>query len=97
MIRKANAVWRGTGRDGAGDLTTASSVLNRTPYSFKTRFEDEPGTNPEELLAVLLQRLNNQLLSEIGARFIRKLLKRFKQLPAKLAKLQLKISSKHFD
>ncbi len=51
MIRKANAVWRGTGRDGAGDLTTASSVLNRTPYSFKTRFEDEPGTNPEELLA----------------------------------------------
>jgi lipoyl-dependent peroxiredoxin len=51
MIRKANAVWRGTGRDGAGDLTTASTVLNRTPYSFKTRFEDEPGTNPEELLA----------------------------------------------
>ena len=51
MIRKANAVWRGTGRDGAGDLTTASTVLNRTPYSFKTRFEDEPGTNPEELIA----------------------------------------------
>ena len=51
MIRKANAVWRGTGRDGAGDLTTASTVLNRTPYSYKTRFEDEPGTNPEELLA----------------------------------------------
>lgn len=51
MIRKANAVWRGTGRDGAGDLTTASSVLNRTPYSYKTRFEDEPGTNPEELIA----------------------------------------------
>jgi osmotically inducible protein OsmC len=51
MIRKANAVWRGTGRDGAGDLTTASMVLNRTPYSYKTRFEDEPGTNPEELIA----------------------------------------------
>jgi osmotically inducible protein OsmC len=51
MIRKANAVWRGTGRDGAGDLSTASTVLNRTPYSYKTRFEDEPGTNPEELLA----------------------------------------------
>ncbi|MGZ3377219.1 MAG: OsmC family protein [Phenylobacterium sp.] len=51
MIRKANAVWRGTGRDGAGDLSSASGVLNRTPYSYKTRFEDEPGTNPEELLA----------------------------------------------
>jgi osmotically inducible protein OsmC len=51
MIRKANAVWRGTGRDGAGDLTTASGVLSSTPYSYKTRFEDTPGTNPEELLA----------------------------------------------
>jgi osmotically inducible protein OsmC len=51
MIRKANAVWRGTGRDGAGDLTSASGVLSSTPYSYKTRFEDEPGTNPEELLA----------------------------------------------
>jgi osmotically inducible protein OsmC len=51
MIRKANAIWRGTGRDGAGDLTTASGVLASTPYSYKTRFEDTPGTNPEELLA----------------------------------------------
>jgi lipoyl-dependent peroxiredoxin len=51
MIRKANAVWRGTGRDGDGDLTTASGVLSSTPYSFRTRFEDQPGTNPEELIA----------------------------------------------
>ncbi|WP_372783673.1 OsmC family protein [Phenylobacterium sp.] len=51
MIRKANAVWRGTGRDGAGDLSSASGVLAQTPYSYKTRFEDQPGTNPEELLA----------------------------------------------
>jgi osmotically inducible protein OsmC len=51
MIRKAHAVWRGTGREGAGDLTTASEVLSETPYSFKTRFENEKGTNPEELLA----------------------------------------------
>ena len=51
MIRKANAVWRGTGRDGAGDLTTDSGVLSSTPYSFKTRFETQPGTNPEELIA----------------------------------------------
>lgn len=51
MIRKANAVWRGTGRDGTGELTTQSGVLSTTPYSFKTRFEGEAGTNPEELIA----------------------------------------------
>jgi lipoyl-dependent peroxiredoxin len=51
MIRKAKAAWRGTGRDGAGDLTTDSGVLSETPYSYKTRFENEKGTNPEELLA----------------------------------------------
>ena len=51
MIRKAKALWRGTGRDGAGDLTTDSGVLSDTPYSFRTRFENEKGTNPEELIA----------------------------------------------
>ena len=51
MIRKAKAVWRGTGRDGSGDLTTDSQVLSRTPYSYKTRFENDKGTNPEELIA----------------------------------------------
>jgi lipoyl-dependent peroxiredoxin len=51
MIRKASAVWRGTGREGTGDLTTDSGVLSATPYSFKTRFETQPGTNPEELIA----------------------------------------------
>ncbi len=51
MIRKAKAVWRGTGRDGNGDLSTNSGVLATTPYSFKTRFENEKGTNPEELIA----------------------------------------------
>lgn len=51
MIRKASAVWQGTGRDGTGALTSQSGVLEATPYSFKTRFEDSPGTNPEELLA----------------------------------------------
>ena len=51
MIRKATAVWRGTGREGDGDLTTDSRVLSETPYSFKTRFENQKGTNPEELLA----------------------------------------------
>jgi osmotically inducible protein OsmC len=51
MIRKAKAVWRGTGRAGSGDLSTESGVLAQTPYSFKTRFENEKGTNPEELIA----------------------------------------------
>jgi len=51
MIRKAKAIWRGTGREGDGDLTTDSGVLSETPYSFKTRFENQKGTNPEELLA----------------------------------------------
>ena len=51
MIRKARAAWRGTGRDGDGDLSTDSGVLSATPYSYKTRFENEKGTNPEELIA----------------------------------------------
>jgi lipoyl-dependent peroxiredoxin len=51
MIRKAKAVWHGTGRDGTGDLSTDSGVLATTPYSFRTRFENEKGTNPEELIA----------------------------------------------
>jgi osmotically inducible protein OsmC len=51
MIRKAKAAWRGTGRDGEGDLTTDSGVLDASPYSYRTRFESQKGTNPEELLA----------------------------------------------
>ena len=50
-VRKAKAVWRGTGKDGEGQLTSDSGVLSSTPYSFKTRFENEKGTNPEELIA----------------------------------------------
>jgi osmotically inducible protein OsmC len=51
MIRKAKAVWRGAGRDGAGTTSTESGALEGTPYSFRTRFEGEKGTNPEELIA----------------------------------------------
>ena len=51
MIRKGRAEWRGAGRDGNGDLSTDSGVLDKTPYSFKTRFQNEKGTNPEELIA----------------------------------------------
>ena len=50
MDRRATAVWQGGLRHGKGALTTESKVLADAPYSFSTRFEDTPGTNPEELL-----------------------------------------------
>jgi lipoyl-dependent peroxiredoxin len=51
MQRKASAVWQGGLKDGKGTLSADSGVLKQTPYSFATRFEGTPGTNPEELLA----------------------------------------------
>jgi osmotically inducible protein OsmC len=51
MQRKASAVWQGGIKDGKGSITTASGVLSASPYSFGTRFEGAPGTNPEELIA----------------------------------------------
>lgn len=51
MKRKATAVWNGTGKEGKGHLTTQSTVLNKTQYSFGSRFEEGIGTNPEELIA----------------------------------------------
>jgi len=51
MKRNATAVWNGTGKEGKGHLTTQSTVLNKTQYSFGSRFEDGIGTNPEELVA----------------------------------------------
>ena len=51
MKRNAIAVWKGTLKEGNGVLTTDSKVLDRTQYSFKTRFEQGNGTNPEELIA----------------------------------------------
>lgn len=51
MERKANAVWRGGLKDGKGEFSAQSGVFSNTPYSFRTRFEDAPGTNPEELIA----------------------------------------------
>lgn len=50
FTRKANAQWAGTGKEGKGNISMESGVLNKTPYAFKTRFEDAPGTNPEELI-----------------------------------------------
>ena len=51
MIRTANAHWEGTGKEGNGNLSTQSTVLNKTQYSYNTRFADGIGTNPEELIA----------------------------------------------
>ena len=51
MQRNASAHWTGGLKDGKGTLTAPSGVLKETPYSFHTRFESQPGTNPEELLA----------------------------------------------
>jgi osmotically inducible protein OsmC len=51
MIRKASAIWKGNLKEGKGNISTESGVLNNTQYSFSTRFENGKGTNPEELIA----------------------------------------------
>ena len=51
ITRSATARYEGTGKDGKGALTTQSGVLDNQPYGFNTRFGDERGTNPEELIA----------------------------------------------
>jgi lipoyl-dependent peroxiredoxin len=51
MQRNATAVWNGGLKDGNGTVSTQSGPLNDTKYDFRMRFEDAPGTNPEELIA----------------------------------------------
>ena len=51
MKRTATAVWNGSGKEGSGKLSTQSNVLKQTAYSYKSRFEEGTGTNPEELIA----------------------------------------------
>jgi lipoyl-dependent peroxiredoxin len=51
MKRKATAIWKGSIKEGNGNLTTQSGTLQETQYSFKSRFESGTGTNPEELIA----------------------------------------------
>ena len=51
MKRTAKAHWNGTLKEGKGEISSQSTTLNQTPYSFKTRFESGIGTNPEELIA----------------------------------------------
>ncbi len=51
MQRHASAVWNGGLKDGSGTVSSQSGILNDTKYDFRMRFEDAPGTNPEELIA----------------------------------------------
>jgi osmotically inducible protein OsmC len=51
MKRTATAVWNGSGKEGNGKLSTQSTTLNQAQYSYKSRFEEGVGTNPEELIA----------------------------------------------
>ena len=51
MVRNATAVWNGTGKEGTGKVSTQSKVLDGNQYSYKSRFEEGTGTNPEELVA----------------------------------------------
>ncbi|HLW21027.1 MAG TPA: OsmC family protein [Cyclobacteriaceae bacterium] len=66
MKRRATAVWNGTGKDGKGSLSSPSSFFDKTPYSAKSRFENEDGkagTNPEELIAAAHAGCFNMALS----------------------------------
>jgi lipoyl-dependent peroxiredoxin len=68
MQRKATAIWQGNLKDGKGTISTESGTLKQSQYSFKTRFENGVGTNPEELLAAahagcFAMALSNQLNS----------------------------------
>ena len=51
MQRKASAEWKGSLKEGSGSVSSGSGVFSKTPFSFGTRFGDQPGTNPEELIA----------------------------------------------
>ena len=51
MKRSATAVWKGTGKTGTGTISAASGVFTNASYAWNTRFENEKGTNPEELIA----------------------------------------------
>ena len=70
MQRKATAIWQGNLKEGKGTVSTESGALKQTQYSFKTRFENGVGTNPEELLAAahagcFAMALSNEL-SKVG-------------------------------
>ena len=66
MKRHATSIWEGTGKEGKGNLTTQSTTLDHTQYSFSSRFEDGVGTNPEELVAAAHAGCFNMKLSCLG-------------------------------
>lgn len=70
MKRTATSIWKGSGQEGQGHLSTQSGVFNQQPYSFKLRFKNEEGkegTNPEELIAAAHAGCFNMALSvELG-------------------------------
>ena len=63
MKRHATAVWQGSGKEGKGNLTTQSGSISQTQYSYKSRFEEGVGTNPEELIAAAHAGCFNMALS----------------------------------
>lgn len=63
MKRNATAIWQGSGKEGKGTLTTQSTTLNQTQYSYNSRFEEGVGTNPEELIAAAHAGCFNMALS----------------------------------
>jgi osmotically inducible protein OsmC len=71
MKRYATAVWEGTGKEGKGHLSTQSTTLDKTQYSYSSRFENGVGTNPEELIAAAHAGCFNMKLSFVlnGAGF----------------------------
>src|SRR5438132_9873156 len=65
MDRKASAVWKGGLKDGKGEFSAPSGVFSHVPYTFKTRFEDAPGTNPEELIGAAHAACYSMALSHV--------------------------------
>ncbi|HEV2621192.1 MAG TPA: OsmC family protein [Frateuria sp.] len=63
MKKSASAVWTGGLKDGQGTMSTETGVLREAPYGFKSRFEDGPGTNPEELIGAALAGCYSMALS----------------------------------
>jgi lipoyl-dependent peroxiredoxin len=71
MKRRANAIWTGGLKDGKGTFSVASNTIKQLNFSFKTRFEESPGTNPEELIAAAhASCFSMALSSELGQRGI---------------------------
>lgn len=65
MKRSATAIWQGNIKEGKGTLTSQSSILDNTPYSFVSRFENGNGTNPEELIAAAHAGCFSMMLSNL--------------------------------